>query len=340
MSAERVYKIIHRLTDNILSASGRDKVLHWLKEPEDGCVKDEALFRVWNEIDAGEITPVEVQRALSSVKSRLGLSNESRRKRIFWVFETLRYAAVLAVVLVTGLVVWQVMERRVSSASDMIECFVPYGQKKNIELPDGTKVMLNAGTLFVYPKHFYGEKRRVYLTGEAYFDVTHDKNKPFVVSAGPLNITVLGTSFNVEAYPGEDDIFTTLHSGRVKVSRTGDENNGVLMRPDDRVVYHVKDGSFEMYHVESGDFTSWTEGEIRFVDEPLFAMLRTLERHYGVVFKYDNIDINEKYTMKFDSNDKIEEVMQILILTASNMEYVIDNNVVFLRSVKKGGTGR
>lgn len=334
MNKTKIYQIIRRLTDGMLSESGRRIVVRWLRGQEHVAETDEAMFRIWNEIDGAQVSDEETKVALQAVKRRIGLSE----RRIGWKQMLWKYAAIILLPLITGLTVWQVMNFRVLESSDMIECYVPLGEQKKIILSDGTEVMLNSGTLFIYPEKFYGENRKVFLSGEAYFEVEHDKEKPFVVRTGPLAIRVLGTTFNVEAYPGEDEITTTLKTGRVKVYRTDDETKGLTMNPDDRVVYHNKDDRFELFRVEAEVFTSWTEGETRFVDRPLSEVLKTLERRYDVTFRYDkSINLNEMYTMKFKPNETIEEVMRILMLAGSNMEYSIDGNVVFLRSTGKGG---
>lgn len=334
MDRTKLYQIIRRLADGMLSESGRCTVIRWLRGQEHVAETDEAMFRIWNETDVTQVSDQETHVALQAVKRRIGLPE----RNIGWVRTLWKYAAVILLPLVTGLVVWQVMEHRMAETSDMMECYVPLGQQKRIELSDGTEVVLNSGTMFIYPIHFSGKNRRVYLSGEAYFEVEHDEKKPFIVRTGPLAIRVLGTSFNVEAYPEEDEITTTLKSGHVKVYRTDDEASGMFMKPDDRVVYHHKDDRFELLRVEAEQFTAWTEGEIRFVDQPLSEVLKTLERRYNVMFRYgDDVNMNEMYTLKFKPDETIEEVMRILMLAGSDMEYSINGNVVFLRATGKGG---
>ena len=139
----------------------------------------------------------------------------------------------------------------------------------------------------------------------------------------------------------DDLITTTLETGRVKVYRSDNESDGVTMEPDERVVYHKQNGSFEVFRTDAEKTISWTEGEIRFVNQPLSSILKTLERRYDVTFRYDtHIGIGEIYTMKFKSDETIGEVMRVLALAAGDMEYSIEGNIIFLRSVKKGGETR
>lgn len=334
---ERIYLIIRRLADGLLPRSVRDRVLYWLGGEEDAAEKDDALFRVWNETEGEEISAEEVRMALYSVKRKLGML--PARNSVSWGYRAMKYAAVILLPLLTALVVWSVMDRRMEATSDMMECFVPQGQQREIELPDGTHVVLNSGTLFIYPKAFYGEERGVYLSGEAYFRVTHDKENPFIVHTGKLNVKVLGTCFNVEAYPEERDITTTLEEGQVKVYCSDQEDKGIVMRPDDRLVYHRDSEAFELFRVNADDFSSWKEGEIRLVQRPLSEVIKVLERHYNVTFRCDgSINMDELYTVRFRSDETIEDAIHILSLLAGNTIHgSVDGSIVFLQSKEKGG---
>lgn len=334
---ERIYLIIRRLADGLLPRSARNRVLYWLWEKGDTAEKDEALFQVWNETEGEETSAVEVRMALYSVKRKLGML--PARKSVSWGYRAMKYAAVILLPLLTGLVVWSVMNRKMETASDMMECFVPQGQQRKIELPDGTHVVLNSGTLFIYPKAFHGEERGVYLSGEAYFRVTHDKENPFIVHTGKLNVEVLGTCFNVEAYPEERDITTTLEEGQVKVYCPDKEDKGIVMKPDDRLVFHRDSEAFELFRVNPDDYSSWKEGEVRLVQRPLSEVIKVLERHYNVTFRCDgSIDMNELYTVRFRSDETIEDAVHILsLLAGTTLHCSVDGNIVFLQSKGKGG---
>lgn len=337
MRNERIYLTVRRLADGLLPRAARNRVLRWLWGKEQAAEKDEALFRVWNETEEAAVSAEEVRMALYSVKRRLGML--PARKTVSWGYRAMKYAAVILLPLLTGLVVWSVMDRKMETTSDMMECFVPQGQQRELELPDGTHVVLNSGTLFIYPKAFYGAERGVYLSGEAYFRVAHDKENPFIVHTGKLNVKVLGTRFNVEAYPDERDITTTLEEGQVKVYCADKEEKGIVMQPDDRVVYHRDSEAFELFRVNPDDFSSWKEGEVRLVQRPLSEVIKVLERHYDVTFRCDeSINMNELYTVRFRSGETIEDAIHILSLLAGNTIHCsIDGSIVFLQSERKGG---
>lgn len=338
MKKQPIYQIIRKLADRTLPAPQRDMVLRWLVGPSDTLEKEEAMSRLWNETDGAEVTESATKRALQTVKEKLNI-DKSPKQKTRWIHQAAKYAAILLLPLITGLVVWGIMQTKVAESSEMIECFVPRGEQQSIELPDGTHVTINSGSLFIYPKNFHGKSRKVHLSGEAYFKVSHNKNMPFIIGSGPLNIKVLGTTFNIEAYPEDESITTTLEEGSVKVYRSsGSEKEGITMKPDERLVYHNKDNKFELYKVEPKEFTSWTNGEIRFAEQPLSVILTTIERRYNVSFRYDNhINLTDMYTIKFKLDESIEEVMRVLAFLTGKMSYRIDGRTILLQSNPKGG---
>lgn len=336
MKPEQIYNIIQKMKDVILPAEYRQKILRWLFDAHEASEKNEALFHLWNETTGSEISDVETQSSLIQVKKKLGISNSPKReKRIFSLYA--KYAAVFLFPLISGLIVWLMMKDMNHTTSNMIECFVPNGEKKEILLSDGTLVKLNSGTLFIYPEQFNKEERRVFLSGEAYFDVTKNENNPFVVKTGRLNVQVLGTKFNVNAYPDNLEMTTTLNSGKVKVYRSQEEDSGIIMKTNEKLVYNYEANNFSLTKADANDYSSWTKGEIRFIRRPFSEVLRTLERRYNVRFKTDSqLNLNELYTISFQSNEPIEQVTNILS-KLTDTDFSLSGNIIYLFPTQKGG---
>lgn len=340
MESEHIYKIIRRLADGLVPAEHRNKILYWLFRKGDDSSKDEALFRLWNETDGSGISNMDINASLSYVKERLGIS--LKKKKSYNIYSLFRYAAIFLLPLVSGLIVWLVMSNASYTTSNIIECFVPNGRQKEIILSDGTKVKLNSGTLFIYPEEFDGKERRVFLSGEAYFDVQHDESNPFVVRTGRLNVKVLGTSFNINAYPDNSCITTTLNKGKVKVYCPDKEKSGITIHPDEKLVYNSEKDDFDLSEINADDYSSWTKGEIRFIKQPLSEIFKTIGRNYNVEFRYDDkIDLKELYTICFNIDEPIEQVVHILLkLIGEDKSYSIDGDVIYLRTTEKGGIGK
>ena len=155
----------------------------------------------------------------------------------------------------------------------------PRGGQYRVVLPDGTKVWLNAESSLSYPTAFTGNERIVELTGEAYFEVAHDTAHPFILKSGQQQITVLGTSFNVNAYPNEDATITTLLAGSIMLSS---QNVTKKLEPSQQAV--LKGDKFSVKHVETKDFVAWKEGLIVLDRQDIRHTVRQLERWYDVEF--------------------------------------------------------
>lgn len=190
-----------------------------------------------------------------------------------------------------------------------------FGQTKSFSLVDGTKVTLNSGSALHYPQSFNTKIREVSLEGEAYFDVAHNAKIPFIVKTPELDITVIGTEFNVCAYLGEDIASATLVNGkvalRVNQSMSGSVND-IILKPLQRAVYTKNSNTLHVGRVNTHLFTSWKEGLIVFSDTPLKNVIQRLHRKFNVDFEFLNTEIEAYvYTVTFE-NEPLEKVLQIL----------------------------
>lgn len=160
----------------------------------------------------------------------------------------------------------------------------PRGGEYNLTLPDGTQVWLNAASSITYPTAFKGNTREVKITGEAYFEVAHDAAKPFTVKVGTMNVEVLGTHFNINAYAGEPDIKTTLIEGAVKVSAEG--KNDVLQPGQQAQV--TPGGTLKITDdVDTDEVMAWKNGLFLFTDADMPTVMRQLENWYDVHVSYE-----------------------------------------------------
>lgn len=161
----------------------------------------------------------------------------------------------------------------------------PKGCEYPLTFSDGTKVLLNAETKIRYPVKFPKDIREVEISGEAYFDVVKDANRPFIVKVGETKIRVLGTSFNVKAYDNEYRIATTLVTGKVKVSYKNEE---AIITPGRQAVVDKNNGKISVKKVDLNLYTSWRKGIYCFKDERVEDVMRTLQRWYNInVFYLD-----------------------------------------------------
>lgn len=200
----------------------------------------------------------------------------------------------------------------------------PRGGQFQLQLPDGTKVWLNASSSIRYPLHFSTHERRVELVGEAYFEVEKQsaQAQPFIVQTSDQEVQVLGTHFNVNAYENEPSTRTTLLEGKVKVLAK-ESRSIVLLKPNEQSSLQEHDHKLQVNQVDPREFIAWKEGDFLFNNTDLKTIMRQLERWYNVeVIDLDQFP-NNTYNGKMTRSVKLSKVLQILELT-SNLKFKIE----------------
>lgn len=159
--------------------------------------------------------------------------------------------------------------------------------KSEITLPDGTRVLLNAQSKLTYQQNFGYDNREVTLSGEGLFKVTHDAEKKFIVKTGFMDVTVLGTTFNVNAYEKNDIVEMALVEGNVKVNSVRDTNTFLFVKPNQKVICNKKSGKLQLEKCSADAEIRWTKNEIIFQNETLQDVFYNLERRFNVRIHLD-----------------------------------------------------
>jgi len=187
------------------------------------------------------------------------------------------------------------------------------------QLPDGTTVVLNRNSVVKYPEHFAGGIREISIFGEAFFEVSHNPDKPFVIHASGLDIKVVGTSFNVEAPKGGDFVKVTVNTGKVLVYPTGtlpekSETAGLFLSAGEIATYSQQSGQILKGVSDDLNVLSWKTGVLTFRESRLAEVLKALEFKYQTPFIVDNQDVlNQRLTARFE-NDSLDNVLETLSL--------------------------
>lgn len=201
----------------------------------------------------------------------------------------------------------------------MAESKASRGKIMQLVLADGTNVWLNAESELKYPMKFRGNTREVTLTGEAYFEVAHNKEKPFIIRSGEVTTKVLGTSFNIRAVKGEKRIEVAVLTGKVRVSARGPEagKRDVLILPDERAVYNRSKHSLASEKgIDAAREIAWKDGRTIFRNTPLPLAIAELERKYDV-----DIEINKNLeSCRVHADFENEPVDKILELLAESLQ--------------------
>ena len=204
---------------------------------------------------------------------------------------------------------------------------IPRGGEFCLTLSDGTRVWLNSETSIQYPVAFGAKERRVFVQGEAYFEVAKDAKKPFTVQFMSSSVTVLGTSFNIRAYPEEKRSQTTLAEGSVRIYSPG---SSMLLKPGEQAEVSALSGEMVKQEVEVKNFTSWKDGRFVFEQQPLEDIMRTLERWYDirVIFKDEGAKrISLSGNMKRYGD--FSQVMKMLQMTG-DVRFELHGNDVYI----------
>ncbi len=198
------------------------------------------------------------------------------------------------------------------------------------QLPDGSRIWLNKGTKIEYNQQFGIRNRNVLLNGEAYFEVAKNKKLAFVVKTKSIDVTALGTSFNVNAYDDGNEVTTTLYTGKVNVQSTLTGYKTIL-NPFEVAVFSKTKDKITTYVFTGPDKPVWMEPEFRFDMLPLIDISKQLERNYNVVFVYRNQKIKHlKFSGTFDRDEKLNEILRVIKIN-TNIDYVIKNDSIIIK---------
>lgn len=202
---------------------------------------------------------------------------------------------------------------------------VPVGGEFELALADGSRVWLNSTTKFRYPTYFTGKTREVFVEGEAFFSVAKNADSPFIVHAGGVQVKVLGTEFNLSAYPGENTV-TTLAKGEVEVVGESDK---VSLQPGEQAIWNNGLKSIEVHTVDVSIYSSWIKGVFEFENIPLLAITRQLSRWYGVTFRFEDSSLAERrFTGGIKKYMPLIQSLEIIEKTTNVVCEITDEDII------------
>ena len=206
------------------------------------------------------------------------------------------------------------------------------GERAQVDLPDGSKVWLNACSSLEYKRSLLSRRRIAKIEGEGYFEVAKNKIIPFVVHNSSAQIKVLGTNFNVKSNNDEPDIVLSLIEGSISFDDNGDYF--AILKPNERLIYNKLSHQYKIETIVPDDeVTAWLKGRIIFKNTPFEEMARTLVKHYNVkiMFLDDNVK-QKRFTAEFGVSDNIYQIFSILALT-NTFEYNIIDREIIIKSI-------
>lgn len=326
----RIRQIITEYLKNNYPDSVKKSFVLWLKNKRSSKEKEDILMDVWDNIPVE--TGLQAEAAFAQIENRLFHTQTRQPVKKSLYTKLYRIAAVIMLPILSVGITYYLMKNSVQldNQVQLVECIVPNGEVRTITLPDSSVVIVNSGSILIYPQQFTGS-RDIFLNGEAYFTVTKDESKPFIVKTTDMDIEVLGTVFNVNAYTDNENTSTTLESGKVNVMIKNAHHDRVILDPDECVTYNRSTGLFEKTSVKVKNATAWTEGNMVIQSKTIDEVIKFIERRYDMKVhlnsnKYDN----ERITMKVKKDESINDFMEVFKFLVPQMKYKIENDKLYI----------
>lgn len=270
---------------------------------------EEKQIRQWMETsEANRITFMRERKTYDALLlTSPGMSKPNQKKRTISWHRIGTVAAVLLLLIISTLYVRTLLFE--SNTPEYNTLVVPAGQRIHLILADNTDIWLNANTTFRYPSEFSKKGRTVHLDGEAFFDVSKDDKKPFVIKTVSGDIKVTGTSFNVEAYSKQGGFETSLFEGSVEIYKN--DHKLTTLKPDERS--YLKDGKLYVTQITDRDKYLWKDGLIAFNNKTLEEILVSLEKYFDIQIQVSNSSLPQRtYTGKFRQSDGVDYALRVL----------------------------
>lgn len=309
----------------------------WLSAHEEFMPEFELMQKAWSMRDdrpSGREAAqawTEFENKINEKKSRIhGVSRSSSQM----VSKYLKYAAVLVMFLLSYPVLNYILQSPEENFREMLtrEIVVSAGQTETVLLPDGSKVTLDAGSVIAYPDSFAGSRRLVEFSGEAYFEVARNPEKPFVVHSGNAVVTVLGTRFNVRSWAETEEINVAVAEGGVSLrAKSGRESSAVILKTGE--MSRLRDSIPEKpVKADSVTFLSWMNREKDFYDTRLAIVIDQLERWYDLTVEFSDPALEDLMVTIHLSDRPIRQILE-LIATISNTRYTISGSEVLFSKI-------
>jgi len=280
-----------------------DQIISWIREGAQSISGKGIVQEIWEEFEpeAGPVERVKYNRLLDKIHHQININQNpttlviqkaSTKNRILTILT--RAAAILLLPVLSLLLYTNLSENdRYAANINELEVEAPAGSRTHIELGDGTKVWLNHGSKLKYPYRFDGDFRKVFLTGEAYFEVAHNAKVPFIVGTNRMDVKATGTAFNVSAYPDDNAVETTLVEGKVILYERKNNSEIKALTPGECLKFDAQKNSYTLETGNTLKYTAWKDGLLVFKNDNVEDVAKKLSRWYNIDVEIINQKIKE-----------------------------------------------
>jgi transmembrane sensor len=340
MNEDTRLRLIAKKLSNSIDPVEEDDLRSWISETPENELLYRRLENYWNSGALKEKMAGQEQ-IFNRLSSMLDIRNENTviaTKHETRYTKTLWYvAASLLLIFTAGIAVWYMINVFESNTvvkeqitNQVISKSNPRGRKSLITLPDGSTVKLNAESYIEYEEGFI-ESRHIKLIGEAFFEVVGDPEREFLIDVGEMQVKVLGTSFNIQAYPFKKNMNVAVATGEVQISRVEGNKKSVfeILQKNEMISIDHQSGAYKVTGFDPDEWFAWRDGILVFNAQPYEEIFSRLERWYGVEIIVRRMpEISEGFTARYD-NPSLEMVLEGISFT-SDIRYRIEGKKIFI----------
>lgn len=314
--SEHIYSIIARKLSGEISERDLKLLDDWIAESTNNQIEYEDIQLLWEKTGTFQIpSKLDQSIALKQVHKRANIVGP-KTQRLSLVYQV---AAVLFLSIFLAGAYSYFFPRSFTNTEYFEKVTAAVGTRTHIDLPDGTRVLLNSGSTVRFSNQFTSKsQRRIELNGEAYFEVAKDPVHPFIVQAGQLTVRALGTEFNIDAYNPAETVEVVLVEGKVAVNQIhSPSSQAVLLSPSEKVQFSVKENIMQKAKADKLDkYIGWIDGKMVFVDDPIQEVILKLENWYNVDIRLEDQQLNRyRFTGTF-IEESVDEILHTLSLTS------------------------
>lgn len=316
---EKQLEIIIKYFEGLISPEETADLFEWINASKDNRLYFQQLKNIWD--NSGYLKNVEMidtGEALKSVCQKITLRSPLTT---FWD-RWKNIAAFLLIPLILGNVLFLVLQKsKIAQNGESIynELFVAFGTRSSLKLSDGSHVWLNSGSTLRYPDKFVEDKRIVFLSGEAYFEVESNPDHPFIVKTSGLDMKATGTKFNVAAYSSDDKAEVTLVDGLVEIIIKDEIINEVtsyVLNENQHLSYQKSSKNVLLTDVETDKYIAWKEGKMVFMYEPLSEVVKRIGQVFNVDIELQGTSIQEYSLRAIFEDESLEEILKMLKISS------------------------
>ena len=309
---------IKRYLERKTSPDETEYIRTWLINPENDAEVRRILGELWtnSEIRLNGQAP-DFDRMLDQMHHRINSKTMGQVKSralsatLYQTFSKIAAILIIPLLMVSAYLYFTPSNTSEFTSNTTREIYTKPGTRTQIDLPDGTRVWLNDGTTFRYPEFFSGERREVFVDGEAYFEVKSDPKNPFVVNNPMMKTVVTGTRFNLHAYSADHYFEATLLEGKVGLERN---NQKMSMNPGDQVQFNLQLGEIVQKTVDPQNASAWVDGKLIFKDEKLGTAIRKLARWYNIEIILTDPGISNYLLTGTIQDEKLDQTLSLISL--------------------------